>query len=143
MTGCSDVLTLHSRERRLTSPRLEGADQPRRPFDGYQTVAHGLSERELAHVPSRQVFTLGRDDQVVVGAGVGSAEFRFGLLDEQPEPPAAPDVEAHDDSLVGKTGAVHALGNRPQHDARIELLGSDLEPAGAPRPSASQTSPSS
>ena len=65
MTGCSDVLTLHSRERRLTSPRLEGADQPRRPFDGYQTVAHGLSERELAHVPSRQVFTLGRDDQVV------------------------------------------------------------------------------
>jgi hypothetical protein len=86
-------------------------------------------------VPLDERLGLGRDVEVFVDARVCLADLGLPVLDQQPvhlAPLTTGEVEADDDASVGQLVAAQRVAHRPQGDERIEVLGSDLQPAGAP-----------
>jgi hypothetical protein len=98
-------------------------------------VAYGCGPAGLAGVPLDERFGVRSDVEVFVEAGVLLADLGVSVLDEQPVSLvalAAGEIKADDDSAIQKSVAAESVAHRPQGHKWIEVLGSDLEPAGTP-----------
>ena len=116
-------------------PGREGSDKPRWAVELDSTVTSGRCPADLAGVPLDKGFGFRRDVEIFVEAGVHLADLGVSVLDQQPVPfdaPAAGEVEANDDASIREPVAAQRVAHRPQSHERIEVLGSDLEPTGAP-----------
>ena len=116
-------------------PGREGSDEPRRAVELDAAVASGRGPGELAGVPLDEGFGFRRDVEILVEAGVRLADLGFSVLDQEPvqlRALAAGEVEAYDDASIGQPVPAQRVAHRPQGHERIEVLGSDLEPAGTP-----------
>src|SRR5215470_13545903 len=86
-------------------------------------------------MPLDEGFRVGGDVQVFVETRVRLADLGLTVLDQQPVPLVGPEtgeIEPDDDALVRESVPAERVTHRPQRHERIEILGGDLEPAGAP-----------
>jgi hypothetical protein len=98
-------------------------------------VATRRGPTEPAGVPLDEGFGFRSDVQVLVESGVLLADLGVAALDDQPVPlvTSAPgEVEADDDAPLREPVPAERVAHRPQGNEGIEVLGGDLEPAGAP-----------
>ena len=98
-------------------------------------IASSLGPGELAGVPFDEGFGFRRDEEVLVEAGVGLADFGVSELDEQPVAltvRAAGEVEADDDASIWEPVSAERVAHRPQGHKGVEVLGGDLEPTRTP-----------
>jgi hypothetical protein len=92
---------------------------------------------DVPEVPFRKSPRLGGDNEILLKARIGSADFRVGAVEDHPELIALlgqiGEVEAHDGPVVRESVVIQVL-TAPglEHDARVQVLGSELYPAFTP-----------
>src|SRR5262245_55403551 len=115
-------------------PGREGSYERRQAVEVDAVLASGLGPGELAGVPFDESFGFGRDVEVLVEARIYLADLGVSELDQQPialAARAAGEVEADDDAPIGEPVPAERVAHRPQGHKGVEVLGSDVEPAGA------------